>query len=63
MTQMSDDHGHEVEYKPGGCRILIGTMSIGIGIVVLVVGFPFTVIPAAVLIGGGARLIWNVGSI
>ena len=60
---MSDNRTTGAEYKPGGCRILIGTISIGVGIVVLVVGFPFTMIPAAVLIGGGARLVWNVGSI
>lgn len=60
---MSDDRTPESEYRPSGCRVVVGAFSITLGVVLLVTGFPWTILPAAVLVGGGARLIWNIGSI
>jgi len=42
---------------------MFGVLSIALGLVLLVTTFPVGIVPAAVLIGGGARLIWGVGTL
>lgn len=59
----SDDGSGVTGYKPSGCRIVIGVLSIVLGVALLVTMFPYGLIPCAVLVGGGCRLIWNIGSL
>lgn len=49
------------EYQPSGCRAVFGVAIVGLGLFVLVAFFPVSIIPAAMLIGGGARLILGSG--
>lgn len=51
------------KYRPSGCRAVMGVVSICVGVALFVAMFPHGIIPSAVFIGGGARLLWSIGSL
>lgn len=50
-------------YKPSGCAVVFGVVSIIFGVVLLFTTFPVGLIPAAAFIGGGFRLLTGVGNL